>query len=155
MSLMKKIILDDLIDALDQQTIELHGYYDMEEGKFIHISDYDFLTVGYDEFNPIMSWQVERVKFDEEVRSNSDRYLQLPNEFNRNEFEIMESFIRTIPYEQISETLLEKIRGRGAFRRFRHALHHFKLEPEWDEFKKKELKRIAIEWCHKNQFDYE
>jgi len=56
--------------------------------------------------------------------------------------------------DEIKERLLDKIRGRGAFRRFKDAIHMNGIEEEWYRFRQEELEKIAIDWLEANQISY-
>ena len=49
---------------------------------------------------------------------------------------------------------MDKIRGRGAFRRFKDAIHMNGIEEEWYRFRQEELEKIAIDWLEANQISY-
>ena len=53
------------------------------------------------------------------------------------------------PTVKLSLVFESAIRGRGAFRRFRN------LAEQWYDYKEKEQKQLAIEWCEENGFNYE
>jgi len=49
---------------------------------------------------------------------------------------------------------LDKIRGRGAFGRFKDAIHMNGIEEEWYRFRQEELEKIAIDWLELNKISY-
>jgi hypothetical protein len=49
---------------------------------------------------------------------------------------------------------LDKIRGRGAFRRFKDCILKYEIEEEWYRFRQEELEKIAIEWLEVNHIPY-
>lgn len=85
---------------------------------------------------------------------NSDDYLPLPSKFDIHEYHIMEEFCWSIADDKIREALLDKINGRGAFRRFKDAIRMNEMEEEWYRFRRGELEIIAIDWLEANQIPY-
>jgi hypothetical protein len=49
---------------------------------------------------------------------------------------------------------LVRIKGRGAFRNFKDAIHMHGIEEEWYRFRQEELEKIAIDWLEANQISY-
>jgi len=84
----------------------------------------------------------------------SDDYLLLPGKFDIHEYRIIEVFCYSLADDMIKENLLHKIKGSGAFRRFKDAIHEYGIEQEWYRFRQKELEKIAIEWLEANQISY-
>jgi len=46
------------------------------------------------------------------------------------------------------------IKGSGAFRRFKNAIHEKGIEKAWYEFRSEALEKIAIEWLEENGISY-
>lgn len=67
---------------------------------------------------------------EEEIESmeDNDRYLGMPSKYDIHEYEIMRSFIHTLPENRLKERLLQAISGRGAFRRFREVLEDYGVD---------------------------
>jgi hypothetical protein len=77
-----------------------------------------------------------------------------PDEFDINEYKIMEDFCVTSQDHQVGLELLQLIKGSGAFRRFKNAIRELGVESAWYEFKRKALEKIAIEWLEENEISY-
>ena len=68
----------------------------------------------------------------------------------------MENFIYDeIPAGGVREQFESAIRGRGAFRRFRQLVERLDILDDWYKYKEKEQRKLAIEWCEENGFNYE
>ncbi len=67
---------------------------------------------------------------------------------------IMEDFCYSVLDDKIRERLLDKIRGQGAFRRFRDAIQLNGIEEDWYRFRQEALEKIAIDWLEANQISY-
>ncbi len=98
-------------------------------------------------------WQQSILRDTEKVLS-SDDYLELPSKFDIHEYKIMERFCLSVSDEKISNVLLSKIRGSGAFRRFKDAIYRYGIEDEWFKYRDEAYKEIAISWLESHGFDY-
>ncbi len=69
-------------------------------------------------------------------------------------YHIMETFCEEIPSFRDRERLLEKIRGKGAFSRFRDEIYRLGIEPEWYDWKEKCEMEYTRNWCVVNNLKY-
>ena len=106
-----------------------------------------------DDIGDYPEWQKEMIIRAKEV-IDSDDYLPLPSKFDIHEYNIMEDFCFSVADDKITGALLDKIRGTGAFRRFKDAIHMNEMEEEWYRFRQEELEKIAIDWLEANQIPY-
>ena len=98
-------------------------------------------------------WQQDMIiKAKEVIRS--DDYLPLPSKFDIHEYHIMEEFCCSVGNDNIRGILLDKIKGRGAFGRFKNAIRMNGIEEEWYRFRQEELEKIAINWLEENEISY-
>ena len=51
-------------------------------------------------------------------------------------------------------TLLDLIRGSGAFARFKDAIHEFDIDQAWYQFRHAAYREIAIDWLEANDIPY-
>ena len=158
----KKILLKEVSDSIDpnRPTVKLSlvmeaiemaddnstAYYDLEKQELIWYTE-DF---GYqqDEDDEVLEEMIE-----EGWRT---RFFKLPDKFDINEYRFMEDFIYDeIPAGAIRDQFESAIRGRGTFRRFRNLAERLGVIDEWYDYKEKAQKKLAIEWCEENGFNYE
>jgi hypothetical protein len=52
------------------------------------------------------------------------------------------------------EALYGLIKGSGAFRRFKDAVHHYGLADDWYKYRDNTLRQIAIDWCQENNVEF-
>ena len=81
-------------------------------------------------------------------------YLKLPSKFDIHEYEIMERFSLYYPNEKISNILLGKLRGSGAFRRFKDTIYEYSIENDWFKYRDEAYKEIVIAWLESNDIAY-
>ncbi len=158
-----------MVDEMQTLSHESNAYLKKSTGKVITIRDDDFDMVR----------SIEEIEEDEEFESDNgfsgnldldledgffqdvknvmlldDDYLKLPSKFDVHEYEIMERFSLSIPNEKISDTLLSKIRGSGAFHRFRDTIYQYGIQEDWFKYRDEAYKEIAISWLESQGFNY-
>lgn len=97
-------ILEDLIDALEEQSESLLAYLDRDTGEVILISD-ESLSLGEAEPEEIASlpdWQKAEAELAVQIQT-TDRFLALPDQFEVNEWEIMNEFCQQVKTRQPSD----------------------------------------------------
>ena len=141
-------VLDDLIDALEEQSDSLFPFLDRETGEVLLISD-ESLSLSEaepEEIDSLPDWQKEEAKLAVLIET-TDRYLALPTRFDIQEWNIMADFCHQLRREDIRESLLGAIHGNHAFRRFKDQIATHNLGKEWDGFRRQALAEIVRDWC--------
>ncbi|MDP3047012.1 MAG: UPF0158 family protein [Chloroflexota bacterium] len=148
------VSLRDFVDEMQMLSDESHAYLNKVTGEIISITNDDFATVeSGDDWSEDADLEQEFFQKVEKVLS-SDDYLELPSKFDIHEYEIMERFCLSIPNEKVSDVLLDRIRGSGAFRRFKDTIYRYGIEKDWFKFRDEAYKEIAISWLESNGFAY-
>lgn len=147
--------LNDVVDALDS-AMEEHSYYlDKRTGEIILLTSEELQAAEEDEpISDYPDWQQESILKAREVFSDPEEFVQLPDQFDIHEYQIMEEFCLAFEDRRIGQELLRLIKGSGAFRRFKNAIHEEGVERVWYEFKRNELEKIAIEWLEEHEIPY-
>lgn len=145
------VSLDELIDALEMQSESQFAFLDRETGEALLISE-EMLSLGdaeTDELDSLQDWQKEEAELARRIQG-SDRYLELPSQFEVNEWNIMADFCDQIEQNDMRATFLRSIRGSHVFRRFKDQLTNFGLWDEWHRFRRHAFGEIMREWCEEN-----
>ena len=66
----------------------------------------------------------------------------------------MERFCYSVEDEELSNELLDQIRGSGAFRRFKDAIYRHGITDDWYRFRQAALEEIAVKWLEANNIPY-
>ena len=152
---MKAIVsLKNVVRELDTLSDEHSAFLNRVTGELITFTA-DELSAAEDDDDPDDCPECAReiiAKAREVV--NSDDYLELPSKYDIHEYQIIEEFCQSIENDEISEDLLDKIKGRGAFRRFKDAIQEYGIEEQWYRFRQEEFEQIAIEWLEANDICY-
>ena len=148
--------LSDIIEGMESQSEENSSYLDMDTGEIVIISEYEMQAAEDDEpLEDYPDWEQEQIAIAREVIDETGKYLELPTKFDINEYEIMERFCLSLEDAQMRELLQDKMRGSGAFRRFKDALYQNNIQDAWFSYREEALKQIAIEWCQENDIDFD
>jgi hypothetical protein len=148
------VSLKQVVGELELISDVYHTYLDKRSGEFVGARGEDLRDAESDEsYGHHPGWQKELIAQAREVLG-SDHFIELPSAVDIDEYEIMERFIYSIASEDLSERLLEAIRGRGAFRRFKDVTFRYGLESDWHSFRRRALEEIAIEWLEANDFPW-
>ena len=152
---MKAIIsLKDVVGEMEMQSNESVAYLNKRTGELITLSDYDLPAAeDEDDTSELPDWQKEMIQKAREV-AESDDYLTLPSKYDIHEYRIMEDFCYSIENQELSDKLLCRIKGRGAFRHFKDAVNFMGIEKDWYRFRDSEIERIAIAWLEQNGIPY-
>ncbi|WP_066187900.1 MULTISPECIES: UPF0158 family protein [Gracilibacillus] len=137
-----KIKLDVVIETIELASDEMDCYYNRETGEFILYGGYALSRAEQEDF-------LEELEADEE-----DKYVKFPTQFEIDDYDIMENFIWAMPEGDAQNKLASAIRGRGAFRRFKDEVQYLGWEQQWFDYRDKEYRQIAINWCEENDIEY-
>jgi hypothetical protein len=151
---MSGVLLEDVVREMEVLADETHAYLNRRTGKLVTLGDEEISIVeeGRD-IQAYPEWQQESIQETREVLSSED-YLSLPTKFEIDEYSIVERFCRLVEDPALREELLSQIRGRGAFRRFKDAVHRHGVAEDWYRFRRGALEDIAAEWLEENGIPY-
>ena len=147
------VSLNDVVEALEMSSQTSENIFDPETGEILLITDDDQYAIEDPDTDFVPEWQKDHI---EKVRKllKSENVLRLPSSFDIHEWSIMEKFCYTVENAKHREILLDSIRGKGAFRRFRETLERFVLKDEWFSFRQSALQEIARDWLEENKIAY-
>jgi hypothetical protein len=127
------INLDELCEAMENNSYENEYFLDLETGEILFVSEY------MDE--------EESEKLKERIEEDFERYERIPKAESHEGYQDMVDFIATVDNEHLVELLEVAINGKGAFRRFKGVLLNYPEERErWFQFKDERMEERALEW---------
>ena len=148
--------------------VSLHAVAEkMQEGSdesfaHIHRTTGELFTILQEEIDiverdkprdELADWQQEMVQQTERVLA-SDDFLPLPTQYEIHEYDIMERFCESITDERVADDLLRRIRGSGAFRRFKDGVLRHGIADQWYQFRDRALESIAAKWLEMHEIPY-
>ena len=148
--------LDDIIDGLESQSDESSSFLNTKTGEVVLMTDYAMRAAEDDEpLEEVPDWERELVAIAREILAETGEYLPLPSKYDIDEYSIMESFCTSMDNQKVGDILCDLISGSSAFRRFKNAIYKYGVEDEWNKYRKKAIKEIAVEWCRENNIECE
>jgi hypothetical protein len=129
---------------------------------FLNIRTGEFITLSSDEFvaaeegaplDDMPEWPKESIQMASDVLFTDD-YRELPSKFDIHEYAIMEKFCYSVEDDELSDRLLNSIRGREAFRYFKDTIHQYGIADDWYDYRERAFKKIGEEWLESNNITY-
>jgi len=146
--------LDDVIEALDTAGEDHSHYLDKRTGEIVLITNEEMDAAEEDELiSEYPEWQRESILKAREILKSED-FVALPDQFDIHEYKIMEDFCRQLQNRGIGATLPGLIKGSGAFKRFKNAIHSLGMEKNWYQFRRTEIEKMAIQWLEQEGLPY-
>ncbi len=122
----------------------------------VSISDEEMWAAEDDEpIEDFPDWEQDLVRIAKEIIDETGNYITLPTKFDIHEYSIMERFCLSLNDTEMRNTLYSLIKGRGAFGRFKDAVHDYGIANDWYKYRDDALKEIAIEWCKENDIEFD
>jgi len=151
-----RVKIEDIIDGLESQSDERHSFLDKRTAEVVSISDEEMQAAEDDEpIEDFPDWQQDLVRIAKEIVDETGDYIALPIKFDINEYRIMERFCLSIEDAEMCDTFYSLIKGSGAFRRFKDAIHQYGISDDWYKYRNDALKEIAIEWCQEKGIEFD
>ena len=151
-----RVKLSDVIEGLEFQSDESSSYINKNTGELVLVGDEEMSAAEDDEpLDDFPDWQQDTIKAAKEIVAETGDYILLPSKFDIHEYSIMERFCLSVNDSEMSNTLYSLIKGRGAFGRFKDAIHQYDIAEDWYNYRNNAIKEIAIEWCKENNIDFD
>jgi len=148
------VLLKDVVNEMDVISDEHSAFLNRQTGELVTLSGEELSAAEEDDdIDDYPEWQQEVIIKAKEVLE-SDDFLALPSKFDIHEYSIMEDFCFSVADDKIRGGLLGKIRGSGAFRRFKNAIRMNGIEEDWYSFRQEAFEKIAIDWLEENRISY-
>ena len=148
------INIRDVIQEMDGLSDNFKAFFNIRTGEFITLSDEDMGAAEEGEqLDDYPDWQQEVIQETKDVQF-TDNYLALPSKYDIHEYEIMKSFCYTVEDDELHDSLLHAISGRGAFRIFKDTIYEHGITDDWYEYRYQAFREIAIDWQESHDIDY-
>lgn len=150
-----QVKLEDIIEGLEMQSEENRSYLNLKTGEISYVSREALLMAeDEEEYEHLPEWQQDEVRIAIDIIETINDYVSLPSSFDINEYQIMEDFCFSLADDRKRNILLDSIRGKGAFRRFKDKASQIGISNQWYDYRDKRYKEIAIEFCENKNIDY-
>ncbi len=147
--------LSEIVDEMDIQTDLFSSHLNKKTGQLTVVSAEEMEYAEYED-DEIPDYVHLEEDSPEVARSilETDDYIQLPTHYEIHEYRIMEQFCFSVGDEALRDKLYSSIQGRGAFRRFKDKIYEHGIEEDWFRYRREAFKKIAIDWCQRNNIPY-
>lgn len=142
--------LNDVVQEMQIISDTMAVYFQRSTCKFIVVTDeYIYAAESDAPIHGRPEWEQEIIRETAEflAREDDGDNVPLPDRYDIHEYSILESFCSTVENRKIANDLFRSIAGKGAFLRFKDALHRHGIEKRWYAYKDEAYKEIAREWC--------
>jgi hypothetical protein len=151
--------LSELTDALEFHSVDRRTYFDRHTGRIVSVTDRILSDVEEGEEEALTSkpdYQKEEVETARAIVDHSgDRFIDPPAQFDFNEHDHMERFIRALHDAKATEQLWSAIKGHGASHHFKDTLYRLGIQDQWFGYRDKAMKEFVIRWAEANNVPYE
>ena len=135
--------LETLAQTLEATTDGWQQFLNKETGAIVNLR-----TEG-DE-----AWCDEDEELSDEIEAG-DLYVCLPDQYDINEYKIMERFSLSLDHEEHRRRLLNVLKGRKPFRRFKDTINDLGIAGSYFDFRLEAFREIVRRWCVNNGIPYE
>ncbi len=148
------VSLRDVMDEMEMMSDEATSYINRKTGELITLTHEELaMAEDPDEAADAAEWQKDVLPKAREVAASED-FIPLPGKFEIHEWSIMERFARSISDDDVRDSLEAALHGRGAFRRFKDAVHRLGIADEWYRFRDAALEEIAIKFLEAHGIEF-
>ena len=141
----KKVLPIDMRElcwALDDSSLMIDRYIDLETGDIVELSEYDDIDLDENGEEDELEDTVGEM-----IDENPDRFAYIDPLPSFESYRHMEDFIRSVKDPHLKDLLAVAIDGKGAFRRFKDVLFGYPEEEErWFEFKNERMLDVAMDF---------
>ncbi|MGL4876070.1 MAG: hypothetical protein ACRC30_15635 [Clostridium sp.] len=142
------INLEDVIEAIEFENEELKHYYNKETGIIIYVeNEYENKYISRENEEGLEEWEKELYLVLKDFKENKEKYISLPTIEEIDEENLMRKFLSLngVEGEEIKNLdlrkLKEKIEDKGVL-------------VEWYDYREKNEKILAENWCIKNNIEF-
>ncbi|MFC3282651.1 UPF0158 family protein [Litchfieldella rifensis] len=149
------VLLKDVVEVIEPLSDEWQAYINRDTGELVSFTDEEAQLAEAEDIDDslVPEWQQEILPKVREVLG-SEAFVQLPDKFDFHEYRVMERFCLELDDSELQEELLDAIRGRGAFRRFKELIHIKGIDKAWYAYRERELKAFAAEFLEAEGISY-
>jgi hypothetical protein len=151
---MNKFKLSELIETIQFQSDGLHAFINLKNNSICLLSD-SAISYVEDEDTDYPDWQKEEIQLAHEYLEDSSSFIELPDQYDLNEYNMMEDFIDHLGSDKNTEKLSIAISGKGAFRRFKDTVINLGIADDWYKYRDEQYKQFILEWCKQQKIELE
>jgi hypothetical protein len=148
--------LSAIMEVIDLPREELTSCLNRKTGQIITFAEEEISAAEEgDTLDDYPEWQRDNIRMARDFLDNEEDYLALPTRYDLDEYRLIEKFSLSLKDRKASEILNGAIKGKGAFRRFKDALHRLNLIDQWHAYREDAVRQGAIDWCELNEIPFQ
>ncbi|MBR2745133.1 MAG: hypothetical protein IKD99_00230 [Erysipelotrichaceae bacterium] len=133
-----------IVQGLEASSEPFRQYLDIEEMKIVSLPQ----NHPQDDSSP------EELEMSEQIKQlYKKRYFPLPDPSEIDDYRIMRNFVYSLNEGDVKDELESALHGKGAFRRFKSAVHYTGMNNTWYSFRDTVYREIAVKWCQQNNLN--
>ncbi len=133
--------LEDISEAMDNQSYELEWYLDLKNENVVPLLDEGYI----DEEDDLTKLIEEDI--------SGERFVAIPVNYSSDKWENMREFITSLEVDDtVKSLLLTNIQGSGAFSRFKDSLFQIGKIDEWYEHEGRIDRQSALDWLRSENY---
>lgn len=145
-----QVSIKDIVEGMGIQADGIAAYLHRPTGSIVTVSDEAVASAaaGQGEEAGVDDSELEDAR---DLLTHGDDYVQLPDRFEIDEYRLMERFARSVTDPFACTDLLQALRGRGAFRRFKETVRRHGLSANWYGSRDHGYEEVARAWCDEHK----
>jgi hypothetical protein len=147
------VSLDDIVDGMQQVSSDISVFLDASSGEVLVVPEDILALVDEDDLDDRADWEIEEATRLREL-FDSDHCVEFPRREEIDEWSMMERFASAIEDEQARERLLDALRGKGAFRRFKDVADRLELLQDWYAHRDAAYAMFARKWLQDSDIPF-
>ncbi|MGL4849807.1 MAG: hypothetical protein ACRC28_12925 [Clostridium sp.] len=142
------INLEDVIEAIEFENDELKHYYNKESGIIIYVeNESENKYINRVDEEGLEDWEKELFLVLKDFKENREKYVSLPTGKEIDEEKMMREFL------EVNKANKEEFNDLD-LRRLKEKIEDMGMLISWYDYREEREKRIAEEWCIKNNIEY-
>ncbi|MCD8028045.1 MAG: hypothetical protein LUF02_05155 [Erysipelotrichaceae bacterium] len=134
------IDIEDIAAAFEKTKADWNQFLNTKTGEIVAVSDK--IRLNSDDENVI-----------EEIEKNND-YVMLPDQYELDEWYIMEDFAESLEDKDLRHTLIGMLNKRIQIKSLKNEMKLLGITRDYRLFKKNEFLKKAVEWCLEHDIEY-
>ncbi|MCD7809070.1 MAG: UPF0158 family protein [Erysipelotrichaceae bacterium] len=133
------VYIEDIADALDGSMDCIEQFLNTDTGEIVYLMSDRALE--------------EDTELAEEIEEK-DCYRRLPDQYDLDEWHVMEDFAYSLDNKEYAQELLSRLNRRKAYRNFKDAINYYGIAQDYYHFRYLAYIKKAIDWCHYRDIVY-
>ncbi len=153
---MIRIKLVDIINELELICDEGNSFIDKINGRLFHIDNKDLKYVidetNNDNYIPV--WLTDNIRVAADI-VKSGSYIQLPSKDEINECGLMLKYCLSFSDKKIHDEVNVLMKYENDFyQKLKDIISKYCMGRDWYKYKRKQFRKIAVDWCRKNNIEF-